>query len=478
MSRVHRREFLRRVARAGGGALFAPSLAGLAAWNGATPAQARAAAAGRAGRALQRGYGELVPSESCPEFWIPRRFHCVRLSEALAPSRVRPDLMLPNGFDGMATFALPDGGIRLIRNHEMTDPATIAKPIGPNPYDGRAAGGTTSLEVRIRGAGDELQIDVVDEFVSLSGTHVNCAGGPTPWDSWLSCEETTNGAARGFEREHGYIFEVPAAATGAVEPVPLRAMGRMVHEAIAVDPRTGIVYETEDVRHVPGDDSQPGSGFYRFLPARPGRLEEGGRLQILVVRGRPHHGTTRGQTPWQVLPCTWVDIEDPDPSNAGADPSAVFREGLSKGAAIFQRLEGCFYGDDSIYFVSTSGGDARAGQVWQYRPTGDDEGELVLVFESPSRDVLDSPDNICIGPRDTLVICEDGVRDQYIRALTREGDMFDLVRAPHAPGTQQPGEFAGSCLSPDGRVLFFNVQGATRSTARRPSRTYALWGPW
>ena len=173
-----------------------------------------------------------------------------------------------------------------------------------------------------------------------------------------------------------------------------------------------------------------------------------------------------------------MDIDDADPPGVDSDHLAVFKSGVEKGGARFARLEGAFYGDAGIYVVSTNGGDAQAGQVFHYRPLTADTGELRLVFESPSKDVLDSPDNIVLSPRGGLVMCEDGSDDQFVRGLDRQGRIVNLVRSPRDPGGPQPGEFAGSCFSPDGRVLFFNVQGSREAGGTRPSGTYALWGPW
>ena len=250
------------------------------------------------------------------------------------------------------------------------------------------------------------------DFVSLNGTIVNCAGGPTPWGSWLSCEESVDGSADGWEQEHGYIFEVPAAAEAPVRPVPLKAMGRFVHEAVAVDRATGIVYETED--------RTPTAGFYRFIPASRDRLAEGGRLQMLAVEGRPTYDTAAGQQVGAKLPARWVDIRSRIPRR-DAVPTAVFEQGFAKGARGSPGWRAAGTATTSIYFHATNGGDAQVGQVWRYRPTAADRGELSLVFESPSREVLDYPDNITVSPRGGIVMCEDGEGEQFVRGLTPEG---------------------------------------------------------
>ena len=480
-SPVDRRAFLRDTLKYGGALVAAPSLAGLAACNDVQPlAPGEAPSLQRAPRGAG-GYGALVADPGGLPFLIPAGFTLRQISRAGDPLKGNTGLV-PNAFDGMAAFAGADGRIRLVRNHEIRDNARANAAIGARPYDASAGGGTTTLEVVVTNGVPT----VVREWVSVSGTHVNCAGGPTPWGSWLTCEETTAGPGGGFACKHGYVFEVPAGSDGEADAVPYTAMGRFSHEAIAVDPNLGHVYETEDA-------GSSDSGFYRFIPRQRRELGMGGRLQMLVVDGRPGLNTTNrsfiensvttpsaGVPAMVPLPVRWVDIDDPDPdldtgTSAQRDARRVFRQGLARGGARFARLEGCWWGDDSVYFNATSGGAAGAGQVWQYRPLSADKGQLTLVFESPSAAVLDAPDNICVSPRGGLVICEDGGGTQYLRGLTRRGQIFDFGRAAD-PGDAT--EFAGACYSPDGQFLFFNTQGSTSSTGTERGGTFAIWGPW
>ncbi len=367
-------------------------------------------------------------------------------------------------------------------------------------------GGTTTLEVDIdlergdhngdgprdngrgRGRNDRVRhprITLVDSWVSISGTFVNCAGGPTPFDSWLTCEETVVGVSEGFAKTHGWVFDVPASASRPVEAIPIKEMGRFSHEAIAVDFRSGIVYQTED------NGSPPGSGFFRFLPNHHRHLARGGKLQMAKIVGEPKleiwRGSTIGISVSDVFDVEWVDIPvvDPDPNDEMPEDdrlAAVFLQGYDQGGVVFNRLEGCWYGDDSIYFHDTRGGAVTRGHVWRYisGKHNRDGGKLVLIFESPGVNVLDSPDNITVSPRGGLVLCEDGSGAQFMRGLTPHGEIFDL-----AQNNLNGAEFAGATFSPDGETLFVNIQGATSGSAidagadpNRHGVTLAITGPW
>ena len=420
------------------------------------------------------GYGELLPTPSANTgetfLTLPHGFEYKvigRVGDKMYDGR-----LTPRAHDGMRTFKV-GRELRIVRNHEISDRKLPKEgsAIGSKfHYDETAGGGTTTLVI------DPKTRTVVRDFVSLSGTLINCAGGSTPWGSWISCEETTlgktvrtlanGGKQGGYNKPHGYCFEVPAAANGEVKPVPLKAMGRFEHEAVGVDPKTGIVYLTEDFASC---------GLYRFIPRKNKRLAEGGSLQMLAVTGNAEYDTRRSQKVGSVLSAHWVTIDNPDPEEADVDPSAVFKQGRAKGGAVFARLEGCETDSKGRVFVTaTSGGDTKGGQIWRYEPDGRDKGHLTLLFESPAREILHMPDNICKVPHsDLLMICEDsdyvgqaGVN--HLRILTPDGRIANFSQNVSTAFPRS--EFAGSTFSPDGKTLFVNLQLA--------GATFAIWGDW
>jgi secreted PhoX family phosphatase len=471
-----RRSFLGRAGVAAGGALISTTalqrLTASAAYAQQGPGAARDAA--RRGA----GYGPLsaLADQNGDEILaLPAGFSYVTFAKTASPL-LGGEGLHPRNHDGMGAFAGPDATVRLIRNHENRNRAgdpTLGVP-GPatTRYDPLAYGGTVTIDY------DPGARAPVAEFVSLNGTTVNCAGGLAFADAgWITCEETVAGPNNGFGRKHGYAFLVPAAANEAVPAVALPAMGRLAHEAVAVDPRNGIVYETED--------AGGNSGFYRFIPEDSTDLTAGGRLQILSVTARPNYDTIRNQRVGRSLPVRWRDVPNPDPDLEGG-ASNVFDQGADAGGARFNRLEGIWWGDESCYFNSTSGGNAGRGQVWEYRPlgVGQGRGELTLRYESPEGSVLDSPDNLLVTPRGGIVLCEDdasgdgdthplapGIVDvNRVIGLTERGRPFEF-----AVNRLNGSEFAGACFSPDGEIMFVNIFGDGEPGS---GMTCAISGPW
>ncbi len=420
------------------------------------------------------GYGKLRPvsdeTTGLELLCLPEGFRY--RSFGWTGDRMTDGTTTPGAHDGMGIIKEDDGIITIVRNHELQR-RTGTFGTSDIQFDAKGGGGCTNLTFNSR-TGEWL-----GSRPSLAGTVKNCAGGPTPWGTWLSCEESVlgpgsvaGGEVFDFQKDHGWIFEVPA--DGDDTPIPLKAMGRFVHEAIAVDPDTGIVYETEDRVY---------AGFYRFTPHKPGQLAAGGQLQMLKAVGRDD--LRKGLTVGMEFDVAWVDIEDverahspdsPDDENADGDEHGVFMQGKAQGATTFARLEGCWYGNNLIYLDSTTGGDRELGQIWQYDPRNE---RLKLIFESPHKDVLDSPDNITVSPRGGVVLCEDGdVLPQRIHGLTPEGQLFTfaknnvVLRGEHngIEGDFRDQEYAGSTFSSDGKWLFVNIQ--------NPGITFAITGPW
>lgn len=431
--------------------LTATAFAGLARMARATVAEPAAV-----------GYGPLV-RDPAGLLDLPRGFSYRVLSAH--GDRMDDGLVVPDHADGMGCVPLSGGRHALVRNHELAvqdaERGAFAGRHGAGAAFDRDGtgnplpGGTTTLVI------DDASGRVLSQHLSLAGTIRNCAGGTTPWNSWLTCEEDTTRAGNGLSRDHGWVFEVPAAAPGRVDPVPLRGLGRFNHEAAAVDPRTGIVYLTED-----RDDSL----LYRFLPDRRGQLVAGGRLQALAARDPARHDSRNWTgidlTPGEWLPTRWIDLDGTD------SPDDDLRaRGAVRGALRFARGEGIHMGRGELYFCCTSGGAAKLGQIMRYRPAADEgrraEGGMVQIFvESTGKPMLDFGDNLTVAPNGHLVVCEDQYTDPVANRLigvTPLGQTYVLGFLR----TQT--ELAGACFSPDGRTLYVN--------AYRPARTLAITMP-
>ncbi|MEU6992722.1 alkaline phosphatase PhoX [Streptomyces sp. NPDC046465] len=447
-----RRQVLARSGALGAGIAFTGALSELFAGT--------AAAHGKA------GYGPLVPDPK-GLLDLPAGFRYKVLSREGDDLR-SGEGKVPSNHDGMAAFRGRDGGVHLVRNHENRVTGKIGVPtVKGLTYDPMGKGGCTALSLDRRN-------NVLGERVAIAGTAVNCAGGPTPWGTWLTCEETEDKAGtNGYTKDHGFIFEVDPVDPYRTGAVPLTAMGRFQHEAIAVDPRRGVVYETEDAF------DKPFGLFYRFLPKKPeggrGALRAGGRLQAMRVPGVPDLSSIQ-ETGATFEHIEWVDVPDP----LAAQTAIRFQDFGKKGITHAQKLEGCYWGGSSVYFVSSfahssagSAGD-HFGQIWRYDPARR-RLTLVIVFGADSDIQLpgESPDNICLAPTGGLMVCEDGGGAQHVYGLTRGGEIYPMARGRQNIGTpQEPewGEFAGVTFSPDHGTMYVNCY--------TPGTTFAVTGPW
>lgn len=360
--------------------------------------------------------------------------------------------LVPDNADGMGSFVIDDRLMVLVRNHEST-----------------SEGGTTTIVY------DYEQGEKKEEYRSLAGTRRNCAGGVTPWGSWMTCEEDFSSSPNG---DHGFVFDVPALRKGLIEAKPLNHLGRFEHEAVAVDPVSKITYLTED---------RVDSLFYRYVPPRGGDARhDGGELQALAFaeEGQGTDSRNWGRETWPVG--AWRDvIWKPLDNVAGGRDDLRKRGHREQGAVRFACGEGIHFGDGELYFTCTSGGGIRSGQIFRYVPAPEEGGRdrLQLFLESTDPRVINFADNLVVAPNGHLIVCEDpyfggegnylwrpvaeamGVPPPcYLRGVTPDGQVYDLARL-HGGS-----ELAGACFSPNGKILFVNVYS--------PAATLAIRGDW
>lgn len=457
----------------------------------------RAEAAGQVAPAASP-YGPIRPvndlATGLPLLQLPAGFNYKSFS--WTGDRMENGQPVPGSHDGMAVVAVrkQNGAPEyvLVRNHERGQGSIID---APGKYDIRTSpsqvgGGTTNLFYR---PGVDQPVKTVP---SLGGTIVNCAGGVTPWGTWLTCEETIEDLSSSGGRKHGYVFEVtadPAFTTGQ----PIVGMGRFSHEAVAIDPATAIVYLTQDDRNK--------SALYRYIPFNtsmtPGSLAAGGRLQAAKVKN-VHNASLLTPSLGDEYELEWVDVPDPDaaPQNvfipdASGSVAGPFVQAWMAGAARMSRGEGIWYHAGRMYIVDTSTGrDAGGrpgrgeGSVWMLDLVSQ---KLTAIFVSDNAVAGNNPDNITVSPRGGILLCEDGggVADAYgfgdrLMGLTAKGESFIFAKnnvnlTPDevsgagknvSAGDYRDNEFAGACFDPSGHTLFVNIQ--------TPGITFAIWGPW
>jgi len=322
----------------------------------------------------------------------------------------------PGRPDGMGCFLAEDGKLVLMRNHEI-NPTHFWSSNGKGAYKLADAPDnaytTTDLGGVSRLVLDPETLEVDQSNMVLSGTRNNCAGGITPF-GWLSCEESIQSVGG---EEHGFVFLCDIDADSLQAPKRIDAYGRFKHEAAGFDPDSGRCYLTEDINT---------SCMYRFLPDDPASPFEG-RLQALRVIG-----------------------ED------------VSKDSQALGAAVFVRGEGCWFDDGLLVFTATEGGPRGKGQIFQLEDK-DDGATLTLLAQSDSDTDLLHPDNITISPTGEIYLAEDNKENCLIHRLSPDGSLTTIAKN-HQLGE----EIAGLCFSPDGRVLFGNIQ--------EPGITFAIQG--
>ena len=436
-------------------------------------------------------YGPLFAtrdrSTGLPLLRLPQGFSYA--SFGWSGDRMANGLPCPAKHDGMGVVAAHGGEVTLIRNHEVGLGHDESFFGAGAVYDRgltagfHANGGTTVLRFR-----DGKWMDMRP---ALGGTVSNCAGGVTPWGTWLSCEEVAADDASSSGMKHGYVFEVRADAVSDARPIV--AMGRFRHEAVAVDPHSGIVYMTED------DAGK--AGFYRYVPhakeGRPGSLAQGGTLQMARVIGR-HNANLADAAVGRTHSIDWIDIAEPDADRGAAaaggktldNASGPFRQGWAQGALRMNRGEGIAYHDGKIYVMDTTGGAVQTGAMWELDLA---QQQLRCIYASRGTLFGNMGDNITVSPRGGLVICEDAnstAVDEYgpgerLMGLTTKGEIFMFAKnnyefdaetlrragkSPQHAGNKRDSEFCGACFDPSGKYLFVNAQ--------EPGITYAIWGPW
>lgn len=495
----------RRLALKGGSAAIAAAFTGPIAAMATRVAEASQCAAAGASSLLDSPYGPTAPvndlTTGLPLIELPAGF--TYKSYGWRGDLMSDGLVTPGAHDGMGVVVSRRVGrsqeIILVRNHELSTSTNAANIIGASRSNvAKYDTGLTGSNYQIGGNSNLVWRDGnwVGSYASLGGLYRPCAGGASTWGSWLSNEEIRSNSISSTGKKHGYVFEVPAdTSLTAANTAPILGMGRMAHEASAVDPATGYWYLTEDQGNA--------NTLYRFRPQNVqgglNSLHAGGTLQGLKVKGIAN-ADLRSPSLCQEFDVEWADIANPDLDGAtlssvvgNVSASGPYLQAYANGAAIFGATEGCWVANGVVFFTDkqVTTNPARAGRIWAL-----DLSSMVLkaIFVSNSLQVGNSPDNLTVSPRGGVLFCEDGgtsgpgntpaITAQHLKVVTPTGgsytfakNNYNLTRAQldgagkfgASAGDQRNTEMAGCVFSPDGRVLFVNIYVGV---------TLAITGPW
>ena len=462
-SALSRRTFLGRTAATGLGIAFAGSI------------DAIAGTAAHAAPRTATGYGPLV-TDPAKILSLPKGFSYTIVSEA-GVTKLDDGTLTPTDMDGTGVFE-HDGGLTLVNNHEISgsEPFKVPATDPALTYDPGTGGGTTNIDVDKKG-------NRIREYVSCAGTDNNCAGGNTPWGTWITCEETEGRAKSGTRtKDHGYCFDVSPIRSENPDHsnVPLKFLGRFAHEAVAIDPATGVIYETEDAggphglyfRWVPPTGYVQGKGELVALAKSTGGDTAGSLQAMACSKGGKHIADLSEATqPGTQYKVAWVDVPDRD-----AKTVSVRKQFTTDQVTRSRKLEGAWWGDAGAYFVASfaraSDGSVNEhdGQVWFYDPAKQTVTLKTIFGVNPDptvdADNYDGPDNITVSPYGGVILAEDGNGVQHLVGVTDQGKSYTLAR-----NDANDVEFTGPCFSPDGKILFANVQS-------KPGRVFAITGPW
>jgi secreted PhoX family phosphatase len=408
----------------------------------------------------------------------------------------------PAFHDGTGVVAAGRNRLTLIQNHELTPHmAQFGVPhVAGTVYDPGAVNASGCTVITMDGTGRPT-----GEWVGISGTVRNCAGGVTPWGTWLTCEETfinagTAWSAAGqtgtYQKNHGYVFEVFQSDSAHQLPKPIKAFGRYEHEALAVEPNLKHVYLSEDA-------SGPNGLFYRWTAPQGGRLGAGlanklgdtaGKLEAMQIRlddgsVLPDVAYITSAQLGRPFKVTWTEVPDRD---AAVKPTrSQFADGTvtrgKKFEGVWSNGKGAYVVNSFAFGASDLPADATKhdGMVWFYdysdqtitlvsyfphNPAAENEGPFPKYADL----TFDGPDNVTVTPWGTLVLAEDGTRASHVLSAVPGGPTYAIARNQLSIGTSNGAptfsEFTGPTFSPDGKILFVNIQD--------PGITLAITGPW